>query len=179
MGDTFRSPSVPKEVPRMPWEELSSMDQKAQFSPNTFATALVRRVVSPLWCVSRKTGYKWIARYQELGAAGLEDRSRRPHASPSHTPRRSARRSSRPDVATQPGVPRSCLRCSNVPTRLPRGRRDGPSVTSWRARGSCVSVSGSPATRASRRPSRRRRTNSGVSTSKGTSRRPMGATAIR
>ena len=32
--------------------------------------------------VSRKTVYKWLARYQENGAAGLADRSRKPQRSP-------------------------------------------------------------------------------------------------
>ena len=32
--------------------------------------------------VSRKTGYKWLARYRERGAEGLADQSRRPHRSP-------------------------------------------------------------------------------------------------
>jgi transposase InsO family protein len=35
--------------------------------------------------ISRKTAYKWIERYIERGAAGLEDRSRRPHVSPRAT----------------------------------------------------------------------------------------------
>lgn len=35
--------------------------------------------------VSRKTGYKWLARYREGGAPGLEDQSRRPLHSPSQT----------------------------------------------------------------------------------------------
>ena len=32
--------------------------------------------------ISRKTGYKWISLFKELGIDGLEDRSRRPHHSP-------------------------------------------------------------------------------------------------
>lgn len=32
--------------------------------------------------VSRKTGYKWLARFKERGVIGLEDMSRRPHRSP-------------------------------------------------------------------------------------------------
>jgi transposase InsO family protein len=36
--------------------------------------------------VSRKTGYKWLARFAAEGAAGLTDRSRRPHGSPRRTP---------------------------------------------------------------------------------------------
>jgi transposase InsO family protein len=35
--------------------------------------------------VSRKTGYKWLQRYQQSGAAGLVDRSRRPQHSPGQT----------------------------------------------------------------------------------------------
>jgi len=38
--------------------------------------------------ISRKTGYKWLARYKESGPAGLLERSRRPHHSPNATPRR-------------------------------------------------------------------------------------------
>jgi transposase InsO family protein len=37
--------------------------------------------------VSRKTGYKWLARYDQDGPAGLVDRSRRPHESPNATDR--------------------------------------------------------------------------------------------
>jgi transposase InsO family protein len=35
--------------------------------------------------ISRKTAYKWIARYRGEGVAGLQDRSRRPHLSPEKT----------------------------------------------------------------------------------------------
>lgn len=35
--------------------------------------------------ISRKTGYKWIGRFEAEGLSGLEDRSRRPHRSPSRT----------------------------------------------------------------------------------------------
>ena len=40
--------------------------------------------------ISRKTGYKWVARYREAGPGGLVDLSRRPHHSPNATPRRVA-----------------------------------------------------------------------------------------
>jgi transposase InsO family protein len=36
--------------------------------------------------ISRSVGYKWLRRYQEEGLIGLQDRSRRPHSSPSTTP---------------------------------------------------------------------------------------------
>jgi transposase InsO family protein len=35
--------------------------------------------------ISRKTGYKWIERFIRCGAAGLEERSRRPHTAPNAT----------------------------------------------------------------------------------------------
>ena len=36
--------------------------------------------------VSRKTGYKWLARFSEGGFEALKDRSRRPHSCPHRTP---------------------------------------------------------------------------------------------
>lgn len=36
--------------------------------------------------ISRKTAYKWIARYEEFGPLGLADRSRAPKHSPQRTP---------------------------------------------------------------------------------------------
>jgi transposase InsO family protein len=36
--------------------------------------------------ISRKTGYKWLDRYEEEGVDGLKDRSRRPKSSPNRTP---------------------------------------------------------------------------------------------
>lgn len=35
--------------------------------------------------ISRKTGYKWLARYKSKGVEGLEEMSRRPHSSPLQT----------------------------------------------------------------------------------------------
>lgn len=35
--------------------------------------------------ISRKTGYKWLARYREAGAVALQDQSRRPLSSPTRT----------------------------------------------------------------------------------------------
>lgn len=62
---------------------------------NQFGRALVvRRVLDEGWtpaataeaaCVSRATVYKWLRRFQEEGAAGLRDRSSRPHRSPRRT----------------------------------------------------------------------------------------------
>jgi transposase InsO family protein len=42
--------------------------------------------------VSRATAYKWLRRYRQEGAAGLEDRSARPHRRPRALPEREVRR---------------------------------------------------------------------------------------
>lgn len=58
----------------MPWKESRVVDQRVRFitevneSQESFA-ALCRR-----FGISRKTGYKWCARYEEYGPAGLEER---------------------------------------------------------------------------------------------------------
>jgi transposase InsO family protein len=58
----------------MPWKEICSMDARMSFlvqvneSEESFA-ALCRRFE-----ISRKTGYKWVERFEEKGAAGLLDR---------------------------------------------------------------------------------------------------------
>jgi transposase-like protein len=62
---------------------------------------LVRCVVEDGWPlrraaerfqVSPTTASRWAHRYQEQGAAGMADRSSRPHSSPNRTPRRAGRR---------------------------------------------------------------------------------------
>jgi transposase InsO family protein len=70
----------------MPWQEESTMQLRQQF------VADVQRGVSPVsevcaaYGISRKTGYKWLARFRADGARALGDRSRRPHTSPAATP---------------------------------------------------------------------------------------------
>lgn len=69
----------------MPWEAMSKRDLRLEF-----VTAAVReganvRLVCRRYGVSAKTGYKWLARFKAEGAAGLEERSRRPGASPRRT----------------------------------------------------------------------------------------------
>src|SRR5579864_8151748 len=58
----------------MPWKEICPMDERMSFlvqvneSDESFS-ALCRR-----YEISRKTGYKWIARYEQEGPPGLQDR---------------------------------------------------------------------------------------------------------
>lgn len=69
----------------MPWKENQLMYLREQFvlrakEKDANIGALCRE-----FCISRKTGYKWISRYQEEGWAGLSNRSRRPTSIPSST----------------------------------------------------------------------------------------------
>lgn len=70
----------------MPWKDESPMDQKTQFVSEYLRDSLSFTELCLRYHISRKTGYKWIARYNDLGPAGLVDRSRRPHSSPDQTP---------------------------------------------------------------------------------------------
>jgi len=70
----------------MPWSQLSIMDQKTQFIADYLRHSLSFTELCALSHVSRKTGYKWVARYEELGAPGLGDLPRRPHSCPHQTP---------------------------------------------------------------------------------------------
>lgn len=69
----------------MPWKEQTTMSQRKEFilqskQPEQNMSWLCRE-----YGISRKTGYKWLRRYDEEGDLGLEDRSRRPHQSPRKT----------------------------------------------------------------------------------------------
>ncbi len=67
--------------------------------------------------VSRRTVYKWVARYESDGEAGLRDRSSRPHVSPARLPKRRVRAIRRlrkrkwtsPEIAKHLSIPRSTV----------------------------------------------------------------------
>ena len=71
----------------MPWSETSPMDQRRLFINAYVRGALSISELCTRFGVSRKTGYKWIRRFEAQGLPGLEDRSRRPHTSPFATDR--------------------------------------------------------------------------------------------
>lgn len=69
----------------MPWRVRNAMAERLDLvtlagQPGANMAELCRR-----FGVSRKTGYKWLKRSAELGAAGLEDCPRRPKVSPRRT----------------------------------------------------------------------------------------------
>ena len=69
----------------MPWRDASPMDQRTQFVGEHLRGGRTITELCDDYGVSRKTGYKWIERYLRQGAAGLEERSRRPRRSPNET----------------------------------------------------------------------------------------------
>jgi transposase InsO family protein len=70
----------------MPWNETSSVEQRRQFIQDYVHGSFTMTELSERYAVSRKTAYKWLERFEGEGLAGLQDRSRRPHTSPSETP---------------------------------------------------------------------------------------------
>ena len=70
----------------MPWKEASLMDQRRDFVIHHSRGLWSVTELCERFGVSRKTGYKWIERYESEGLCGLEDQSRRPHTSPYATP---------------------------------------------------------------------------------------------
>ncbi len=70
----------------MPWQEVSTVSLRQEFVTVVQQAAVSVSELCRRYGVSRKTGYKWVARYRRDGAVGLTDRSRRPHHSPHQTP---------------------------------------------------------------------------------------------
>lgn len=66
----------------MPWKATTPMDHRLQFIAAYQAEELGLAALCRAFGISRKTGYKWLARYQHEGAAGLAERSRAPHTHP-------------------------------------------------------------------------------------------------
>ena len=69
----------------MPWSETTPMDERLQFVADVRRGSEEMSVLCRRYGVSRTTGYKWLARYEGEGAAGLRERSHRPHACPHAT----------------------------------------------------------------------------------------------
>jgi putative transposase len=69
----------------MSWRERSPMEERLDFVREYGSELFTMTELAAQYGISRKTGYKWLARYAADGALGLRDRSRRPHASPQAT----------------------------------------------------------------------------------------------
>ncbi len=66
----------------MPWKETCVMNERVKLLTEYLEGEYGITELSQTYEVSRKTMYKWIARYEKEGWAGLEDRSRAPHSHP-------------------------------------------------------------------------------------------------
>lgn len=66
----------------MPWTEVKPMDQKVLFIADHLREVDTFSEICARFGISRKTGYKWVARYREFGFAGLQEQSRRPNQHP-------------------------------------------------------------------------------------------------
>jgi len=69
----------------MPWRETSPMQQRLEFVREYEIELFTMTELAAQYGISRKTGYKWLERYEADGADGLRDHSRRPHQSPHAT----------------------------------------------------------------------------------------------
>src|SRR5688500_7211686 len=67
------------------WREMSAVDERLRFIAEYLDGVVTMTDLCAQYGISRDTGYKWVARFEAEGPAGLHDRSRRPHASPRAT----------------------------------------------------------------------------------------------
>ena len=67
----------------MPWSEVSRMDSRKEFVELALVDSANLSALCRRYGISRKTGYKWLAR--TASGAGVADRSRRPLSSPKRT----------------------------------------------------------------------------------------------
>lgn len=66
----------------MSWKEQTTMSQRQAFVQEALKENANIRALCREYGITPRTGYKWIRRYEQQGAAGLHERSRRPKHSP-------------------------------------------------------------------------------------------------
>lgn len=66
----------------MPWKERRALDERRDLVKDWLRQQESLAALCRRYEVSRPTAYKWIARYEALGEAGLEERSRAPRYHP-------------------------------------------------------------------------------------------------
>src|SRR5216110_2299333 len=69
----------------MPWKESAAMDERLRFVRDAQSDRFTMSELCARYGVSRRIGYKWLARYEEEGRRGLADRSRAPRQCPHKT----------------------------------------------------------------------------------------------
>lgn len=77
----------------MPWKETDVMDERIRFVVRASRGLEKMAALCREFGISRKTGYKWLERFEEAGSLrGLREGSRRPLRSPNKTPEKVERR---------------------------------------------------------------------------------------
>jgi len=69
----------------MPWPERSVVSLRQEFVLKVLAQEESMIALCRQFGISRKTGYKWLRRFEKRGVAGLADGSKKPHTSPLKT----------------------------------------------------------------------------------------------
>ena len=113
----------------MGWKETCAVDERMRFVIAAEKREEPLAAVCREFGVSRKTGYKWLARYRDAGVEGLLDRSR----APQHHPQAIAREIAERCIAVRRAHPtwgpvkvRACLE-RHAPRSI--GRRRARSAT--------------------------------------------------
>ena len=70
----------------MPWRASTTVSLRQELVQFAGRQTVCLSELCRRYGISRKTGYKWLRRFQTAGPAGLVDRSRRPHRSVGQTP---------------------------------------------------------------------------------------------
>src|SRR5213593_4279667 len=152
----------------MPWRETAPMAERMRFVTDWERDLYSMVELCERYGVSRKTGYKWLARYEADGPDGLRERSRAPH----HCPHRIDAEVAALICAARRQHP------SWGPAKLVAWLRPRHPAVDWPA----VSTAGADATTSTLASSPRRPpgpTISGRPTSRATSARATRSTAIR
>jgi putative transposase len=108
----------------MPWKESDAMDQRLQFVTDALSDRFTMTELCARYGVSRRIGYKWLARFNEDGKRGLANRSRRPHTCPTRR-RRALRQKCQKGLVTISTV--------TTPVRTNSARRNNSTPRSWSA----------------------------------------------
>jgi putative transposase len=66
----------------MPWKEWNVMEERKRFIHSIMEAQQPFAATCVEFGISRKTGYKWLHRFEVGGYTGLDDQSRRPHSAP-------------------------------------------------------------------------------------------------
>jgi transposase InsO family protein len=70
----------------VPWKAICPMDERVHFVSLVNESDETFTVLCERFGISRKTGYKWVARYEARGAVGLAERRPVAHSFPHRTP---------------------------------------------------------------------------------------------